>query len=386
MTRLLFFVGSPLTSTALFYRAGVLAQHLDKNRFETMVVSVADRREDVGRTLTMGGLPIRTVGVGHYLLSDGQKTPLSPVQYALEVTRTLRRVAAVARDFQPDIVQTFSSLPVSLFVAWRARRKYRVVADVDDLLVAQARATATSRLTLKLLELVELGIPRRLQHVTVNSRYLNTLFPRAVRIPNMIRVADFQLTLGAAERNAIKARYGIDEATIAFVSTVTLYHGHFEILDAIAKGNRKFVFVGGGEGEARLRDAIRRQGLEDRIVCTGHLPHAEVIRILNVVRVGILPMSNSPVHLARHPLKLLEYMASGLCVVASKVGEAEELLRDGTGVLVAPGDMDALIRAACAVTNPEHYSRAAVATVQRFDVARITRDWEDLYARVLQTA
>jgi glycosyltransferase involved in cell wall biosynthesis len=271
-------------------------------------------------------------------------------------------------------------------VALRARRKHRVIADVDDLLVAQAKAAGTGSLILKLLELVELGIPRRLKHVTVNSRYLNAVFPRAVKIPNMIPTADFQLNLGDTEKNAIKTRYGIDEKTIAFVSTVTLYHGHFDLLNAIAEHNRKFVFVGGGEGEARLRAEIRRNGLDGKIVCTGPLPHDEVIRILNVVRVGILPMSNSPVHLARHPLKLLEYMAAGLCVVASRVGEAEELLREGAGVLVESGDMDALIREACAVEHPEQYSKAAMDTVRRFDVERVTEDWQALYERVLQTA
>jgi glycosyltransferase involved in cell wall biosynthesis len=45
------------------------------------------------------------------------------------------------------------------------------------------------------------------------------------------------------------------------------------------------------------------------------------------------------------PLKLFEYMACGVPVVAARLGQISEILRDGeTGLLCPPGDLDALVK------------------------------------------
>jgi glycosyltransferase involved in cell wall biosynthesis len=46
------------------------------------------------------------------------------------------------------------------------------------------------------------------------------------------------------------------------------------------------------------------------------------------------------------PLKMFEYMAMGKPIVASRLGQIVELLQDGrAGVLVPPGDIEALVNA-----------------------------------------
>jgi glycosyltransferase involved in cell wall biosynthesis len=82
------------------------------------------------------------------------------------------------------------------------------------------------------------------------------------------------------------------------------------------------------------------------------------------------------------PLKVLEYMAAGLPVVASRVGQLEGLLDDGrTGVFVAPGDARALARALAALRT-DVGARRALAAAGR---ALVERDhtWDAVVRRSL---
>ena len=58
------------------------------------------------------------------------------------------------------------------------------------------------------------------------------------------------------------------------------------------------------------------------------------------------------------PLKLLEYMATGRAVVASRIGQLAELIRDAnTGLLVPPGDAAALAGAVRRLATDESLRR-----------------------------
>jgi glycosyltransferase involved in cell wall biosynthesis len=70
------------------------------------------------------------------------------------------------------------------------------------------------------------------------------------------------------------------------------------------------------------------------------------------------------------PLKIYEYMAAGLPIVASKIGQVGEIIdHEETGILFPPGDAAALTRALCDLkSNPEKRRRLgeqARAAVQR---------------------
>jgi L-malate glycosyltransferase len=85
---------------------------------------------------------------------------------------------------------------------------------------------------------------------------------------------------------------------------------------------------------------------------------------------------------------LLEAMAAGLPVIASRVGGNVELVRDGhTGLLFPAGDPQALARALLALqrdpTLRVRLGREARAWVdERFSVQRMVRDLHRLYGQV----
>lgn len=90
-----------------------------------------------------------------------------------------------------------------------------------------------------------------------------------------------------------------------------------------------------------LKARIAEAGLQSRIVMTGEIDIEEVQRWYQRLTIYAFTSRNEG-----FGLTLIEAMASGTALVASRAGAAEFVVEDGvTGVLTPPGDVDALVGA-----------------------------------------
>jgi glycosyltransferase involved in cell wall biosynthesis len=104
--------------------------------------------------------------------------------------------------------------------------------------------------------------------------------------------------------------------------------------------------------------------MRERIVFTGYVPHEDVPATIRVATVGVyaVPLTDPyGIYRTCSPLKVVEYMACGLPVVASRVEEAERLLAEsGAGV--------------CVDNEPRNFAREIVGYLH--DRERAARDGE----------
>jgi mannosyltransferase len=90
-----------------------------------------------------------------------------------------------------------------------------------------------------------------------------------------------------------------------------------------------------------LKKRIETAGLQSRIVITGELPIKEVQRWYQRLAIYAFTSRNEG-----FGLTLIEAMAAGAALVASRAGAAELVVEDGvTGVLTPSGDVNALVAA-----------------------------------------
>jgi glycosyltransferase involved in cell wall biosynthesis len=125
-------------------------------------------------------------------------------------------------------------------------------------------------------------------------------------------------------------------------------------------------------------DGPLRQRLEgrDRVRLLGRVPHDAIPRLLGECRVLAQPSLVEPLGQA-----LLEAMACGRSVVATRIGGPPEFVPPEAGVLVDPLDLDALARAlAQAATLPSPNLAAREATVEH-DVRRQAERVEAILSR-----
>jgi glycosyltransferase involved in cell wall biosynthesis len=106
---------------------------------------------------------------------------------------------------------------------------------------------------------------------------------------------------------------------------------------ATARPATRFALYGTGPEAAALQAQARALGLDGAVRFPGHTASQTALATMSVLVLSSY-MENSP-------LALLEAMTAGVPVVATRVGGVPELVPEGTGLLVAPGDPAALAAA-----------------------------------------
>ncbi len=91
----------------------------------------------------------------------------------------------------------------------------------------------------------------------------------------------------------------------------------------------------------RLQEQVKTAQLTDRVRFLGELPIEQVPRWYQRLTIYAFTSRNEG-----FGLTLLEAMAAGVALVAARAGAAEKVIADGdTGILIPPGDIEALISA-----------------------------------------
>ena len=146
--------------------------------------------------------------------------------------------------------------------------------------------------------------------------------------------------------------------------------------------------VGDGPEEELLRQYIRKLRVEDRVELVGPKPQEKVIESFGQATVFVLPCviaANGDRDAL--PTALLEAMAAGLPVVSTRLVGIPEIVEHGkTGLLVPPGDPDALGRAVLEILGEPKLQRslgeAGRARAERFfDLRENVRKLRRLFER-----
>lgn len=147
----------------------------------------------------------------------------------------------------------------------------------------------------------------------------------------------------------IRAREGTEDFVIGFLGSLKQWHGleilleAFECLRARSAGYRLLV-VGDGPLRGMVENHCRRHLASDCVTVTGRVAHRDVPRYLEQMDVGVAPYPPLPMFYFS-PLKMFEYAASGVPIVASASGQISEIFEHGVSALLhAPGDVGAIVQ------------------------------------------
>ncbi len=154
--------------------------------------------------------------------------------------------------------------------------------------------------------------------------------------------ADLDLFRAPPDRDSVRRRLGLEgRFVVGWVGSFRRFHALDTAVEALAGlDGATLLLVGDGPERAHVERLARARGVA--VHCTGTVPHDDIPEHLAAMDVGlVLATEAGPFHYS--PLKLAEYLAAGVAVVAPRVGALPTQLHDGVdAVLVDPGDRDDL--------------------------------------------
>lgn len=158
-----------------------------------------------------------------------------------------------------------------------------------------------------------------------------------------------------AQRKSIREKYNFqDSIVIGYVGTFAKWHGIEELIYAMDKllksiSNVRFLMVGPYFNYAK--ELTQKLGVSDKCVFTGPVPYMDVPKYINASDILVAPYNPAKSELRRKfgigsPIKVFEYMACEKPVITTSVEPITQVIREGeTGVLVPPGNIEALVEA-----------------------------------------
>jgi glycosyltransferase involved in cell wall biosynthesis len=304
------------------------------------VKQLADALADRGHELELAVLDRRSGGKRRYLT-------------------LARRTLAASRRFRPDVAYAHFLVPTGLVAALAGRAPLVVTAHGRDVRNVGWRPGigAATRL-----------VVRRASAVVAVSDYLRRELE--TKVPDA-RGKTAVVSSGVDLERFRPAPRG-DGARPAYlcVASLTPRKNVVRLARAFERlGEGTLTFVGDGplRGELEGRPGIR---------IVGRVPHDEIPRFVAAADVVCQPSLIEPLGQA-----LLEALACGRSVVATRIGGPPEFVPPEAGVLVDPADDDALVAALAEAATLPTPNPAARAAAERHDVREQARRIEAILER-----
>jgi glycosyltransferase involved in cell wall biosynthesis len=302
---------------------------------------------------------------------------------------TLRKVYALIRDYQPDVIHTHTAK--AGFIGRTAARLAGVPVIVHtfhghifrgffnpfltQLFIQLERWTASMSDTIIALtdglrrELAEDYHIARKKHITV--------LPLGLDLDGFAGTARHSGTFRAA------CNLPEDAPLVGIVGRIVEIKNHALFLDAAVRvrarqPNVHFVIVGDGELRPETEARVDALGLRGAVTFTGWL--RDLTTIYSDLDVVVISSLNEGT-----PVSVIESLAAGCPVVATAVGGLPDLLDQGSlGRLVKAGDADALAASILqTLKDPPDVAAAQRLMVDRYGIDRLVKDLDELYRGLL---
>jgi len=253
----------------------------------------------------------------------------------------------VLSDFKPDIVVNFA-VPTS---GWQAV----IICKLRNLPILFRALDVSHKIRRSafgpLVMLAERFVYKNSNWVSCNNEalrdYCLKLGADAERSSVELPVLDLgHFFAGARDRAILRTKLGISENAIVIVYMGSFFYfsGLDRVIEHLGKVADKplLVLVGGGDQEVQLRKLVSNLGLQDYVVFIGFVEFEELPEYLSLADIAINPMLPSLVADSALPNKVLQYMASSLPVVSTKLKGLFSLFPDAEGLSIVSSPEEVL--------------------------------------------
>jgi glycosyltransferase involved in cell wall biosynthesis len=338
------------------------------------------------RVAVLHGAPPWPVRFSAPVTALGARRRLPGLPLHLGAARALRRLL---QDWPPDLIQAHGGQALKYAVLATGPRRppivYRRIGSVSGWLSSDPRRALYGQLVRRAARVIAVAESIRLE--TLEAFGLPA--GHVVTIPNAVDPRRLEPEHGSA---AVRASLGVPQGAAMVLSLGALTWekdplGHLRVTAPLLRRRPDAVHVFAGEGplRAELEAAVRREGLDGRVLVLGS--RADVGDLLAAADLLLFASRTEGM-----PGSIIEAGVAGLPVVGVALTGVPEVVDDGvTGLLVPPGDHAGLRAAVGRLLEEERLrsslGRAARARcLERHGIAPVAGAYRSLYEDVVQAA
>jgi len=300
------------------------------------------------------------------------------------------------RRLRPDVVH-FHDLDLVLavpFLRWLTRS--RLVYDVHEAypqaaLISTRIPRPLRPLAARVVEAIEKGLARRCDLLVTADDPTRDSFDRLpVEALTVFNFPRLELFRGDDARLAELRRRYAGRLPLVYQGSMAAERGLFHMVRALrplvdADPRYLLVLIGLKPGPLRRQaEALAAElGVTDHLEIHAWVPHVEIVDHLRAAHLGLVPLQPNEKFKRNIPIKIFEYMACGLPMVASDVPPiATFVTAAGSGRLFDATRVDALVEAVLALTADEE-ARRRMGEAGRAAVAGLW-NWDRMEERLLE--
>jgi len=210
---------------------------------------------------------------------------------------------------------------------------------------------------------------------------------RIKHITNFVDTDKFQ-PINNNERHMFKRTLALDKnIVINFTGRIVGRKGLDILIPAFARNSEltlssRLLIVGTGPYEQRAKEMVSDLGIGDKVRFLGH--SSEVARYYQTSDIFVLPS-----YAEGMPNSLLEAMACGLPVIASRIGGVVDVVEDGkSGILFEPGNVSELASAIVRLLRDDELrqrlgTEARKRIVENFSIEKVAEEYIELYEEII---
>lgn len=258
-------------------------------------------------------------------------------------------------------VLLYSIWAIFKFIVTGQAKKY----DVYHIHAASYGSTFRKRIYLKIIKKYKKKVMLHI-HGAEYMVFFDKLSKKKKRqVIDTLQVADMVIALSNEWKNKFDNKFGLTNCYVlenginteklapAIVDTkknqtsfVTLGRlgkrkGTYDLVDAIEIARKKVPNIRcylAGDGEIdKFCNIIVERGLQNNIEVVGWADFTKKLELLSKVSTVVLPSYNEGL-----PMSILEGMATGKAIISTTVGAIPEVVKEENGILIQPGDVQAL--------------------------------------------
>ncbi len=180
-----------------------------------------------------------------------------------------------------------------------------------------------------------------------------------------------KLVAAAGNIDAIRVKYSLrDFRVVLTVGRLEKRKGHATVIEALptillSLPATRYVIVGIGSEESKLKEQVRRAGLDNYVIFAGEVSDDELACWYEICDIFVMPHRNLPEIRDTEgcPTVFLEASAHGKPVIGGRDGGvADAILHDRTGFIIDGTDASKLAESVCyLLKTPEHAARMGAA-------------------------